>query len=891
MSQVIAHSLAEVLRQAPLLAADQKDELARLEGQFGKPRDLAHELVRRGWLTHFQASQLLLGKGKELVFGQYILLERIGEGGMGQVYKARQRNLERIVALKVIRQECLEKPKVISRFQREIRASGHLPPHPNIVRAFDADQVDGTYYIAMEYIDGVDLSRLIKDNGPLPVEFACDLIRQAALGLQHAHEHGLVHRDIKPANLLVVSGQWSVASGGVVTVGGAASGKEKRRRSSANLRRPTISPLTSDQTPNHHSPLTTPPLTTHHLPTLKILDLGLARWEDASGRSNTHLTQMGSVMGTPDFIAPEQARNSHTCDIRADLYSLGCTLYYLIAGRIPFLGNSFAEKLIQHQMDQPESLAQIRRAMLLSFHGRKGASRVSRKLVPVPDDVVAIVTKLMAKKPDDRFQTPAELAQALEQAIQRLTKLPEATPNDAAELETALPVATQTAGEENDEEMVDGPLVKVGTALELGRRSWPKHRWLPYSAVAAVILVGIIAASISHQGKPQANDLVVKQGPSDEVVWKTLQTAVQKQSLPGDELRAKLLEYQRQHPDKSREVAALFAKIPSPLDSFDHAKIDSKQFYAWMPDELVGVLGMWRLPLPNKSHGVAVSPDGKWIASGGDDSAFRIWDVGAPAFPWKVSIPTWSHVVRVAISPDGLLLAAASDDGCSRLYDVKNRTLLHTLDRSRKPVSCVAFHPRQPLVATAGFDGIVRIWDTAAGKTTAEIQTNTGKILSLVFTPDGKYVFWGGDNHEVHWADTTGHSPNAWSYTGNTGAVTVLAFHPDNRTLVCGGGNGTLRLCAFDGRLVKEKTVLSQHTQAVHEAAFAPDGQSFVSVGDDAHVILWNAASGAVKKDWELRTPIHGVAYAPDSRHFVSANANGTVYVFRINEAMQVAQR
>jgi serine/threonine protein kinase/WD40 repeat protein len=865
MPQVMPNSLADMLRQAPLLDAAQKDELARLEAQFAKPRDLAQELVRRGWLTHYQANQLLLGKGKDLVFGQYILLERIGEGGMGQVYKARQRNLERIVALKVIRKECLDKPKVISRFQREIRAAGHLAPHPNIVRAYDADQVNGSYYIAMEYIDGVDLAKLIKDGGPLPVEQACDLIRQAALGLQHAHEHGLVHRDIKPANLLVV------VSGGVVS-GGVVSGKEKRKQSSATIRRPTIPPATT-----HHSPLTT-----HQL---KILDLGLARWEDSAGRANTHLTQMGAVMGTPDFIAPEQARNSHTCDIRADLYSLGCTLYYLIAGRIPFLGGSFAEKLIQHQMDQPEPLAQVRRAMLLSFHGRKGATRIPSKLVPVPDYVAAIVSKLMAKNPEDRLQTPAELAQALEQALERLAKGPA---NDATELETALPVAAPIANDPTEE----APLVKVATALELGRRPWTKRRWLPYSAVAAAIFLGAVVASVGNHAKPQANDLVAKQNPSDDAVWKMLQTAVRRQSLPDDELRAKLLDYRRQHPENSREVAALFAKIPSPLDYFDHAKIDSKQYYAWMPNELVGVLGMWRLPWANKSpHGVAVSPDGKWVAGGGDDSAFRIWDVGAPAFPWKVSIPTWGRVVRVAIAPDGALLAAASDDGCSRLYDVKSRKLLHTLDKNRKPVNCVAFHPRQPLVATAGHDGIVRIWDTAAGTTTAEIQTNTGKVLSLAFTPDGKYVFWGGDNHEVHWADTTGHSPNAWSFTANTAAVTVLAFHPDNRTLVCGGGDGTLRLCTFDGRQVKEKAILRQHAKTVRDAAFASDGQSFVSVGEDAHVILWDAASGAVRKDWELRTPIHGVACAPDSRHFVTANANGTVYVFRINETTEVAQR
>src|SRR5262245_49462345 len=321
MSPAAANAVLDSLRQSPLLDAAQKEEVARLETALRKPREVVQELVRRGWLTFFQGTQILHGKGQELVLGQNQLLDKIGEGGMGKIYKARQRNLDRILALKVIRPECLAKPKVLSRFKREIRPRGHFS-HPKIVRAFDADQVNGTYFIAMEYIDGVDLARMVRENGPLPVDQACDFIRQAALGLQHAHERDMVHRDIKPANLLVGKIQES-------GVGGHESGGR----------------------------------------VVKILDMGLARLDDrTTGQACTHLTQMGSVMGTPDFIAPEQARNSHTCDIRADLYSLGCTLYFLIAGRTPFIGASITEKLIQHQVDEAQAIGPVRRAMLVNFH-------------------------------------------------------------------------------------------------------------------------------------------------------------------------------------------------------------------------------------------------------------------------------------------------------------------------------------------------------------------------------------------------------------------------------------------------------------------------------------------------------------------------------------------
>src|SRR5262249_46140961 len=152
--------------------------------------------LERGWLTRYQINQVAQGRTKDLVIGSYIVLEPVGEGGMGQVYKARHQHMNRVVALKVIRKERLSNPEAVRRFYKEIQAAAQLA-HPNIVLAFDAGQTGQTHYFAMEYIDGIDLSRLVKESGPLPVVKACDYIRQAALGLQHAHERGLVHRDIK----------------------------------------------------------------------------------------------------------------------------------------------------------------------------------------------------------------------------------------------------------------------------------------------------------------------------------------------------------------------------------------------------------------------------------------------------------------------------------------------------------------------------------------------------------------------------------------------------------------------------------------------------------------------------------------------------------------------
>ena len=271
---------------------------------------------------------------------RYEILGLIGKGGMGDVYKARHRKMERTVALKVINRGLVQKAEAIDRFHREVKAAAQLS-HPNIVTSYDADHAGDFHFMVMEFVDGVDLSQTVKKRGALPVAEACDYIRQAAIGLQHAHERGMVHRDIKPHNLMV----------------------------------------TADGT-------------------IKILDFGLASLapeaipaSDAVAASSD-LTAAGAIMGTPDFISPEQAEDARKADIRSDIYSLGATLYYLLSGRVPFDDGSVMHKLKSHAQVEPAPLNSVRD--------------------DVPEELVAIASKMMAKDPDERYLTPKEVADALE---------------------------------------------------------------------------------------------------------------------------------------------------------------------------------------------------------------------------------------------------------------------------------------------------------------------------------------------------------------------------------------------------------------------------------------------------------------------------------------------
>jgi serine/threonine protein kinase/TolB-like protein len=286
----------------------------------------------------------------------YQLLRILGAGGMGTVYQALHLQLEKIVAIKLLPRERTGDPQAISRFKREMKAVGRLDD-PRIVRAFDAG-VDGeTHFLVTEYVPGIDVSTLAARLGPLPVAEACEIIRQAALALQHVSEHGLVHRDIKPSNLMLSFSESDPSADRVAADSGTA--------------------------------IAQPPV-------VKLLDLGLALLQE-SQPGGSELTGTGDVMGTADYIAPEQAESSRAVDIRADLYSLGCTLYRLLAGQAPFAG--------------PEFNTPVKKSMA---HLRRPVPPIVDRRPDLPAALVALIDRLVAKSPADRPASPAEVAAALE---------------------------------------------------------------------------------------------------------------------------------------------------------------------------------------------------------------------------------------------------------------------------------------------------------------------------------------------------------------------------------------------------------------------------------------------------------------------------------------------
>ena len=289
------------------------------------PDRLSNGLMNAGILTKWQASKLLAGRSKGFHLGSYRLLRPIGKGGMGMVYLGEHHVMKRRMALKILPPEATDNARRLDRFKEEARACAQLD-HPNIVRAYDFAEASGRYYIVMEYIDGIDLQHLVQRDGVLSSAEAIDILSQACEGLAHAHQRGIIHRDIKPANLL----------------------------------------LRTDGM-------------------LKVSDLGLAR----IGLSELGAQHNQRLMGTADFVAPEQAIDSHNIDARADIYSLGATLFYLLTGRPPYEAETVRQRLAKHQAAEVPDL------------------RAHRK--DCPPGLEELFRRMMAKRPSDRPKSVTEL--------------------------------------------------------------------------------------------------------------------------------------------------------------------------------------------------------------------------------------------------------------------------------------------------------------------------------------------------------------------------------------------------------------------------------------------------------------------------------------------------
>jgi serine/threonine protein kinase len=330
----IAEFLA-VVRKSGLVEESRLAEVAAgwPDTKADLPAELPQALIDAGLLTHWQADQLRKGKHKGFMLGKYRLLRLLGAGGMSSVYLAENTTLKQQVAIKVLPLKRVEQSSFLARFEREAQAAFRLG-HQNIARAFDLDTAGSIHFIVMEYIDGIDLHAKVKQDGPLEIRDAVDFIRQAAVGLHYAHGEGLVHRDIKPANLIL-----------------------------------------------------------DHKGVVRILDLGLALACDDDKQASLTREHDEKVLGTADYLAPEQATDSHKADRRSDIYALGCTLHYLLVGRAPFAQGKLAERIQAHVSKPPPNILD------------------ERPDVPLP--IAELYFRMMEKHPDARPQTAQEVADAL----------------------------------------------------------------------------------------------------------------------------------------------------------------------------------------------------------------------------------------------------------------------------------------------------------------------------------------------------------------------------------------------------------------------------------------------------------------------------------------------
>jgi serine/threonine protein kinase/WD40 repeat protein len=764
-AQLSIETLFDQLNRHQLLEPAQQRLARELAPRFCKAQLLADELVRREWLTPFQVAQLLQGRGAELVLGSYRLLEPLGKGGMGQVFKARHQLMKRVVALKVIRQEFLAHPQAVNRFRREIQLIARLA-HPNIVMAHDAEQVGNVLLLVMEFCEGPTLERLVEEVGPLAVGQACAYIRQATLGLHHAWERGVVHRDIKPSNLLVAG---------------------------------TL---------------------------VKILDLGLAGLRLPVGEAAASHTTPGSdlVLGTPDYMAPEQANDLRSADTRSDLYSLGCTFYHLLAGRVPFPGGSAWEKLLRHQVEQPFPLAQLR--------------------PDLPPVVGEIVGKLLAKNPAQRYQKPVEVAAALApfaRSSQPVSTVVLARPSTVeAPITRGAPPLTDPDPPSQPalQPQPAAPAADQPSSLRGAGGSWTRGAWFLGLAIGTLLL-GYLVFRFAFPTWPPDGNKTAPLAPPNE--WQLLFDLPHADCIYGVAFST-----------DARVLAVAVGGCPDGPPTSGVVKL-------W--DVATGkIVKSLELPAPGPQC-VAFSPDGKFLAAGLGHmktdglGAVYLWDARTWELRQNVSQP--HGILTLAFAPNSGTLAVAGRAKAIELLDLTTGTprFANQLQGHTDTVNSVAFSPNGDLLASGASDRTVRLWNVAARREVGPLTAVEGckRISQVAFSPDGSkvaavtnlYPVQEQSHHLIVWEVATRHltcPPRTigWNFSS-------VVFTPESKELLTADQEGFVRLWNLNDPC--NTAHFQWHHEWAEALALSPDGGLLASGGKA------RTGPGEVVKLWRVRRP------------------------------------
>ncbi len=766
--------------------------------------------------------------------GPYELLEKAGQGGMGVVYKARHTLLDRVDAVKVLPAERMQDGEAVKRFLREMKVVGQLD-HPNLVQARYADQYDRVWVLVMDWVDGETLSQRTQRLGRLPAAEACSLIIQAAKGLQHAHDKGVVHRDVKPGNLMLTSqGQ------------------------------------------------------------LKVLDLGLARLCGDFGLIGD-ATGSGMILGTADYIAPEQVDSARLADHRADVYALGCTLHCLLAGQPPFARHSTLEKLLAHQKEQPDSLA---------------------SLCPgLPRGLARVVERMMAKEPEHRYQSMREVIAALEPFTHAVAAEPKS--EDTARIRAEILEALQK------EEAAPTPLPAKGK-MGGGRKV--------LAAVALLALLGMVVLGVVLlKWKTSTGVVEVRlMEPDAEVFIDGKQLTLESPTLGRIELstdeKDHVLVVKRGEETLRTETFSvekggkkvLEVKWPKRvvaekvgLDRLDPAAIPPAKRYPWLPRETVAVFG--ELTPEEKPTGVmsmaAFSPDGMRLvtASNQANPPIVLWDVltGRELKRWKLRDGVGPSFL--VYSPDGKSILAGGWHDHSRIWSVDSGAELYRVNAKAQDLSEVVFHaaymPNNRIV-TVHRDNhdqpcTLRIWNVGSNDPPKDFKGHKHYVSQVAVSPDGQFLLSGGRGRDPSlrlWNVAAGKEVWTFLEKGRNADIYAVAFAPKvkddqtkgDRFLAASAGNSTAPPRLWDveaNGTVKERFALDGVGESVNCMAvvFTPDGKQLVGGTDDGRILFWDCASGKKVREIVSRGKISALSFAPDGRHLATATHIGVACILRLS--------